>query len=483
MKVKNNIISKNKNGGITLIALVITIIVLLILAGVTVASLTGENGLLERAKKAKEETAEGQAKEEVTIAWNGVQIDGKINGWDNTRKAQELQTELGNGATATVDGTDNNRINITYKGYDIVIDTEEGTVTIENSSITIAEFKIEGTLVAEASIPVPSGFTYKEGTKDTGYVIENNTTGDQFVWVPVDKDQKIYINVTSEEAITSIVLTNPVGEEKTVGNESGTRYTVDPSSFTKTYNGVYRLVVTTSSTTKKEYLYVHSLYAQDTQNDWRYGTDATDEELFEDWLGDYSEPADTIDYEDKVATNGGFYIGRYEATYGASGALSKAGTSTRTSSSTTLTEGMLWNCISQTDALSTAKGYNTSLKSSLLTGAAWDRTLGWIYETGNKTASKIAIDSKDWGNYYDDTFSGTTGLINTGAFTQTKANNIYDLAGNVSEWTTEANYTSSRVRRGGRCYDYGSNIPASYRNYYSPSYTSNYIGFRLALYL
>ena len=483
MKIKNIIISKNKNAGITLIALVITIIVLLILAGVTIASLTGENGLLERAKKAKEDTAEGQAKEEVTIAWNGVQIDGKINGWDNTKKAQELQTELGNGATATIDGTDSNKINVTYKGYDIVINTEEGTVTVENSPITIAEFKIEGTSVAEADIPVPSGFTHTEGTKDTGYVIENNTTGDQFVWVPVDKEQKIYINVTSEEEITSIVLTNPVGEEKTVGNESGTRYTVDPSSFTKTYNGVYRLVVTTSSTTKKEYLYVHSLYAQDTQNDWRYGTDATDEELLEDRLGSYSEPADTIDYEDKVATNGGFYVGRYEATYGASGALSKAGTSTRTSDSTTLTEGMLWNYISQTDALSTAKGYNTSLNSSLLTGASWDRTLGWIYETGNKTASQIVMDSKDWGNYNDDTFSETTSLINTGAFEQTKANNIYDLAGNVAEWTTEAIYTSGRVDRGGSYDNGGSGGPASIRYGNLPSNTGYGIGLRLALYL
>lgn len=363
--------------------------------------------------------------------------------------------------------------------------------------ITIAEFKIEGTSVTTP--PIPSGYCYVGGTIESGFVISDNVAdenkyassedvgndlaGNQFVWVPVDQDQQITIKVSSKEDITSIVLTNPVGEEKTIGNESSKKYTVDPSSFTKTYNGVYRLVVTTSSTTKKEYLYVHSLYAQDTQNDWHYGTNATDEELLEDWLGSYSEPADTIDYEDKVATNGGFYVGRYEATYGASGALSKAGTSTRTSDSTTLTEGMLWNYISQTDALSTAKGYNTSLNSSLLTGASWDRTLGWIYETGNKTASQIVMDSKDWGNYYDDTFSGTTSLINTGAFEQTKANNIYDLAGNVREWTTEALDTSNRVNRGGNYGNYGSDSPSSNRTGNSPSYTGNNLGFRLALYL
>ena len=364
-------------------------------------------------------------------------------------------------------------------------------------SIIIAEFKIEGTPVTTP--PIPNGYCYVGGTIDTGYVISDNSAdenkyassedvgndlaGNQFVWVPVDQDQQISIKVTSKEDITSIVLTNPVGEEKNIGNQSGIRYTVDPSSFTKTYNGVYRLVVTTSSTTKKEYLYVHSLYAQDTQNDWYYGTNATDEELFEDWLGSYSEPTDTINYEDKVATNGGFYVGRYEATYSASGALSKAGTGTRTDSSTALTDGMLWNFISQTDALSTAKAYNTGLNSSLLTGPAWDRILGWLYETENKTASQIAIDSKDWGNYYDDTFSGTTSSINTGAFSQTKANNIYDLAGNVEEWTTEANYTSNRVGRGGNYSSNGSDTPAFRRSDGRPSYNGSYTGFRLALYL
>ena len=47
---------KKENEGITLIALVVTIIVLLILAGISIAMLTGENGILKRAREAKEET-------------------------------------------------------------------------------------------------------------------------------------------------------------------------------------------------------------------------------------------------------------------------------------------------------------------------------------------------------------------------------------------------------------------------------------------
>ena len=64
-----------KYEGITLIALVITIIVLLILAGITIATLTGENGLLQRAEEAAQKTKEGAAKEEITLAWAACYTD------------------------------------------------------------------------------------------------------------------------------------------------------------------------------------------------------------------------------------------------------------------------------------------------------------------------------------------------------------------------------------------------------------------------
>ena len=59
---------KNRNSGITLIALVITIIVLLILAGVSIAMLTGDNGLLTQAAKAKEATEKAQAEEQSQLS-------------------------------------------------------------------------------------------------------------------------------------------------------------------------------------------------------------------------------------------------------------------------------------------------------------------------------------------------------------------------------------------------------------------------------
>ena len=86
--------------------------------------------------------------------------------------------------------------------------------------------------------------------------------------------------------------------------------------------------------------------------------------------------------------------------------------------------------------------------STLLTGAAWDRTLGWLEETGAVTSFEIVVDSSKWGNYSDDEFSNTTGLINTGECGETEKNHIYDLAGNLFEWTTEANGPNNRLLRG-----------------------------------
>lgn len=64
-----------KNGGITLIALVVTIIVLLILAGVTIAMLTGDNGIITNSQNAKEQTSKQGAAEAITIALNSIKTE------------------------------------------------------------------------------------------------------------------------------------------------------------------------------------------------------------------------------------------------------------------------------------------------------------------------------------------------------------------------------------------------------------------------
>ena len=68
---------RSKQKGITLIALVITIIVLLILAGVSIATLTGQNGILTQANNAKENSEISEEKEAVSLAYTGVIAEKK----------------------------------------------------------------------------------------------------------------------------------------------------------------------------------------------------------------------------------------------------------------------------------------------------------------------------------------------------------------------------------------------------------------------
>ena len=68
-------LSKKGTNGITLIALVITIIVLLILAGVSIAMLTGENGIISKAIEARDKNIIGREKEEIALAYAGARIE------------------------------------------------------------------------------------------------------------------------------------------------------------------------------------------------------------------------------------------------------------------------------------------------------------------------------------------------------------------------------------------------------------------------
>lgn len=126
---------KAKQRGITLIALVITIIVLLILAGVSIATLTGKNGILTQASNAKEQSEIGEEKEAISIAWNGAMTEK--NG-EVPITASDMNSQFGtNGTDATATGSINVKFNDSERIY--IIDSngnitgpfEEGEVPTE----------------------------------------------------------------------------------------------------------------------------------------------------------------------------------------------------------------------------------------------------------------------------------------------------------------------------------------------------------------
>ena len=139
-------------------------------------------------------------------------------------------------------------------------------------------------------------------------------------------------------------------------------------------------------------------------------------------------------------------------------------------------------------------GENRNVETGMIWGCEQDRVLMWLIESGNKTKEQVCKDSVEWGNYSNNaveyvTSSGSVATasggtrIPAGSSEQTKANNIYDLAGNVRDWGMEAYSTNGRRYCGGG-YNYGSTYyPASVRNYNSPAYSNSYYGCRATLYI
>ena len=145
-----------------------------------------------------------------------------------------------------------------------------------------------------------------------------------------------------------------------------------------------------------------------------------------------------------VADNGGYYIARYEASYGSGSStadwkpLSKVSTGTpRTSSSTPLTQGMLWNYLTQLDASKISQNmYPTEdtivgVESDLINSYAWDTAIVFI--------QSMKAENSNYANKTD----GNGTLKNTGE-TGDEVCNIFDVAANLTEWTTEySTYTNS----------------------------------------
>lgn len=224
--------------GITLIALVITIIVLLILAGVTVATLNGDNGILTKAGEAKNTNQDAEIIEQIKLAWNKVYTDNYLENVEN--KATALETELGrNGYTATVDGNDDDGYTVTYKGIDYLlavtgtieklgkqakwIDNGDGTFTHSESETKVQIGDIVNYNELSSGIKTYTTDTTKgiggslgnSGNKDSNgkYVLESKTySTEDLGWRVLGVNESGQIELISE---------NPMSEYIRFANEEG----------------------------------------------------------------------------------------------------------------------------------------------------------------------------------------------------------------------------------------------------------------------
>ena len=108
-----------KEKGITLVALVVTIVILIILAGITIASLTGDNGLLGKVGETKEQTDLAGIREEVALIWNEVQMEIAGKGYNNKEIAEIFEEKLKeNDPDASVTyQSSNNTFEVDYKDH------------------------------------------------------------------------------------------------------------------------------------------------------------------------------------------------------------------------------------------------------------------------------------------------------------------------------------------------------------------------------
>ncbi len=304
------------------------------------------------------------------------------------------------------------------------------------------------------NVIVPAGFTPSiysgENTVDGGFVIYETdslngiaqntamTTYNQFVWVPVDM---------SEFTRTAWKNNAPT---------SGLS-----SSYTEPYS--YNTTITEANDLTGEYAEYKAMRAS-------------------------------------VEKYGGFYIGRYEA--GSETERTNVANGT-TKLKASVKDAYIYNYVGWGPSMTSASGDityssknqgkgavelsrnlykdSTSVKSTLIYSVQWDAVLRFIADDKHNVN-----DSSIWGNHSnnpDRTSVSPNNPAKTGAHENWKAKNIYDLAGNVREWTMEAFSSDYRVPRGGNYSGTGSFNPASYRGNNSPSYCYSTSGFRLALYV
>ena len=420
-KLKNRRYSKNK--GITLISLIVTIIVLIILAGISVAVLTGDNGLINKAGEAKDSSERADEKEALDQAVveamgknkrGDLDIDTLKDTITNNIKNIEIQAKTDSSLTVKFTKTGNI--------YDIDGEGEvaKGMATVTTPPTTaVAENTKYNDGEDTAVIPKDYKVVQEGETKPTiedGLVVKDSKEN-EWVWIPVDNVNNM---ITTSGAPYTLCGTS--------GDTSVTASMASKSGIINDKNG-NALARTTPGTTSSPYYREPDLVVGNgTQYDYaNYGTAGFSS------LVDMAQNL-VKDYEEMIASvgkYGGFYVGRYELT----GSVDNP----KEVSNTVLTNQNWYNLYKA------CKGFTTNeVESRMIWGCQWDMVCKYILEHGEK---KSITNSSTWGNYINNTETGHGSKQITGYKESWSANKIYDIAGNCWELTQEAYYTGTRTYR------------------------------------
>lgn len=419
-----------KNKGVTLIALAVTIVVMLILAGVTISVLNGENGIVKQAQKAKEESKIKELKEKVRIDIAGKRVEN-INGELRVSVLKEILDKYFDNVPVETQITSETELKAKeeYGKYEMKIsDIDVGEITYETSYTIFKDVNGE-------QVPIPEGYIVSENSDENivnkGLVI-SDSRGNEYVWISCTVDSS----------------SNKLQYKRTEWGveKDGT----DNSRAIKDELTLKDIDVTYSKT--------------DTDN-------GINEEISKEIVAQINAEKESI------KKYGGYYIGRYEVGKDNKTAVIKA-------------EQEPYVNIKWSKAYELAKGIGggEGATTYLCSSYSWDTAINFIQNTtGKNYATSIIGFNGNWKSQEVKDSSGkvikpvnTAQRLNTGL--TTALCNIYDMGGNVGEFTTELNPGTSEtvVLRGG---DHNSHTPAGYRwDNISGSARSN-CGFRATLFL
>lgn len=418
-----------KNKGVTLIALAVTIVVMLILAGVTISVLNGENGIVKQAQKAKEESKIKELKEKVRIDIAGKRVEN-INGELRVSVLKEILDKYFDNVPVETQITSETELKAKeeYGKYEMKIsDIDVGEITYETSYTIFKDVNGE-------QVPIPEGYIVSENSDENivnkGLVI-SDSRGNEYVWISCT------VNSSSNKLQYK---RTEWGVEK-----DGT----DNSRAIKDELTLKDIDVTYSKT--------------DTDN-------GINEEISKEIVAQINAEKESI------KKYGGYYIGRYEVGKDNKTAVIKA-------------EQEPYVNIKWSKAYELAKGIGggEGATTYLCSSYSWDTAINFIQNTtGKNYATSIIGFNGNWKSQEVKDSSGkvikpvnTAQRLNTGL--TTALCNIYDMGGNVGEFTTELNPGTSEtvVLRGGD----DNYRPAGYRwDIGSGNARSDY-GFRATLFL
>ena len=489
---------KNKKG-ITLIALVVTVVVLIILAGVSINAVLGDNGIIKKANQAASVTKEAEVKEAINRTILEFYLTNDYETLEDFLKAKAEDGSI-DSVTKNADGT------LTVKKGEYSVTVENKTNSSGGSSsggstggetqtpeITIGEAKVVANSDGTGSAITDANSVYLGNTLYITF--SHSITGGTTV-----VDKTIPYAVTKNGTYTFTVT----------GTVNGKSYTKNVSVTVNQFKDVYELTYSDGIVYMPEGFKIAKGSASTVQggiviedkdgNQFVWVPVATLADYKRTWytghgtLSNYSE-ALPEDEKTSVETYKGFYIGRYEAGDKENTEAKTLRSSNDVTKTVTIKANQApYNYVTRTQAISLAESFATKqgykAKTKLVSSYAWDTTIAFLQKVNSDYGN-----SSEEGNYLDTTFSytditgasqtkaeGSNVLVPTGQ--TTPVCNIYDMGGNVWEWTTESysNTDSPYAKRGGYYYDNFAFYPAGGRLNDSDHAGASY-GFRLTLFM